>query len=297
METFQIDYDKLDVEAIMARIRQRVREKKEVLYTEQDLKKLGGLQLPDPLPPKRKDPDRHKVPVPEVPKIDLKHRITERTKELQLDDIKDTDFVTEAMKCVGEWNVNITLEDLYKSHPNWKGKIIQGIRAVNRRLFKLVMNIDVLFPQFHRQAVINQTNVVVLHALVQEISQLSNELHRLSNHLTGRLDEINTGLTNAVSELDADLKKTRAEILRDQANDKNDFQRSINQVRDDIEQLEYKIGSLRGLIEGQRLQLEYVQARQRALEQMAVLKDEKPEEPKAKTTNIPKGRYRPRKTR
>ena len=298
MDTFQIDYDRLDVEAIMAQIRRRVREKKGLLYSDEDLEKLGGLELPKPTEPKPKDPDRDKLPLPEIPKIDVKRRITRRMQELQLDDIKDTDFVTEAMQCVGDWNINIAIDDLYRSHPGLKGKIIRAFRAVNRKLFKLVMNIDVLFPQFHRQAVINQTNVVLLHTLVQEISLLNNELQRLKNELEFKLDELNNNLVNSVAELDADLKKTRAEILRDMTQDKNDFQRNLNQQKDDLEKFEHrledKLGAIRGLVEGQKQQLEYIQARQRALEQLALLKEEKPEKQKQKTTDLPRGRYKPK---
>lgn len=297
MDTFEIDYDNLDVESIMTLIKQRIREKKEVLYSEEDLEHLGGLDLPSPTPPQRKDPERDRAPVPEVPEIDVKRRITERMQELSLDDIKDTDFVTEAMQCVGEWNIEISVEDLYRSHPGLKGKLIKAIRAINRRLFKLVMNIDVLFPQFHRQAVINQSNVVLLHTLVQEISQLNNHVRRIGHELNFRINELSDTAANAVSELDADLKKTRAEIVRDQTNDRNDLRRSFNQLRDDIDQLDYKIGALRGLIEGQRQQLDYMLARQQALEKLAVLKDEEKPGPAAKTTDITRGRYRPKKSK
>jgi len=292
MDTFRIDYERIDVEAIMAQIRQRVREKKEILYSDADLERLGGLELPPSSPPEPRDPDRDAVPLPEVPppppKRDAEERITQRARAIELDDIKDTDFVTEALRCVGDWNINITVNDLYRSTPGLKGRIIQAIRAVNRRLFKLVMNIDVLFPELHKQAILNQTYVVLLHTLVQELSLLNNKVDRLAPEVSNLQAE----LTRSVEELDADAKQTRAELIRDITNDRNDFNRGINQIREDMRRLEYKIDGLRGVIEGQRLQIEYVESRQRALEQLAVLRDEEQEAPGGKTTELPRGRYR-----
>lgn len=69
MSTFRIDDDKLDGEAIEARIRQRVREKMGVIYTEAELERLANLKLPSPTPPKPKDPDRDRIDLPELPQI------------------------------------------------------------------------------------------------------------------------------------------------------------------------------------------------------------------------------------
>ena len=290
MDTFQIDYDKLDVEMIMARIRQRVREKKQAIYSDAELERLGGLELPSPVPPCPKDPDRDRVPVPEIPEFEVPERLARRMRETALDDIKDTGFVTEAMRCVGEWNININVDDLYRSsHRGLRGKIINAIRSVNRKLFKLVMNVDVLFPQLHRQAILNQTYVVLLHTLVQEISLLNNKIDRLGPELS----RLQAELTQSVEALDADIKRDRAESLRD----RNDLSCSVNQIVNDFEQLRYKVEGIKGLIEGQRHQLEYVQARQRALEQLAVLKEEKPEGPGRKAAEIPRGRYRPKESK
>ncbi len=291
MDTFRIDYDKIDVEAIMAQIRQRVREKKEVLYSEAELERLGGLELPPSSPPEPKDVERDALPLPEVPErrevARTEERIAERMKDVSLDDIKDEDFVTEALRCVGEWNIALSVEDLYRSSPGIKGKIIQGIRAINRRLFKMVMNIDVLFPQLHKQAILNQTYVVLLHTLVQELSLLNNKIDRLAPEVS----KLQAELTTSVESLDADLKQTRAELVRDIMSDKNDFSRGVNQLRNDIEKLEYKIDGLRGVIEGQKHQIEYLQSRQGALEQLAVLKDEESEAPARKTGELERGRY------
>jgi hypothetical protein len=291
MDTFRIDYDKIDVEAIMAQIRQRVREKKEVLYSDAELEHLGGLKLPPSAEPAAKDPDRDAVPLPSVPpKADgprVEERITDRLKEVKLDDIKDEDFVTEALRCVGDWNIAISIDDLYRSSPGLKGKIVRMVRSINRRLFKLVMNIDVLFPQLHKQAILNQTYVVLLHTLVQELSLLNNKIDRLAPEVSRLQGE----LTSSVQTLDADLKRTRAELIRDIVSDKNDFNRGINQVANEIEKLEFKIDGLRGAIEGQKHQIEYLQARQRALEELAVLKDEQPRNSRQKTTDLPRGRY------
>lgn len=291
MDTFRIDYDKVDVEAIMAQIRQRVREKKEVLYSDAELGHLGGLELPPSAPPQPKDVERDALPLPEVPPREAvppaAERIAERMKQISLDDIKDEDFVTEALRCVGDWNIALSIDDLYRSSPGLKGKIVQGFRAINRRLFKLVMNIDVIFPQLHKQAILNQTYVVLLHTLVQELSLLNNKIDRLAPEVS----KLQAELTSSVQSLDADLKHTRAELIRDITSDKNDFNRGDNQLRNDIEKLEYKIDGLRGVIEAQKHQIEYLQSRQQALEQLAVLKEGEPEAARRKTGDLERGRY------
>lgn len=315
MNTFKIDYEKLDVEAIMAQIRQRVDEKKGVVYTDDDLKNLGGLKLPSPVPPEKQNPDRDAVPVPEMPEHEepvlkeiarLDRIITRRMQQTSFQEVQDEDFVTEALQCVGDWNVNIALEDLYRSSPGAKGKVIKAIRSINRKLFKLVMNIDVLFPQFHRQAVLNQTYVQLFHTLVKEISNLFNRIVASERDIYQDLDSIQKQVHQVVSDnvrdlsaeiqnVDRDLKQTRGEILRDVAIDKNDILRSINQQNEVIEQLHYKVDNLRGLIEGQKQQIEYLSARQRSLEKLAVLKEDTPEaSAKRKSSDLEPGRYKPK---
>ena len=319
MDTFRIDYDKIDVEAIMAQIRQRVREKKEVLYSDAELARLGGVTLPPTTEPEKLDPERDSVAEPLEPEYaELPTRgprpgpvardIGERVRRLNLDDIKDTEFVTEALGCVGEWNIDIAVDDLYRtSKGGIKGAFLRLMRSINRRLFKLTMNIDALFPQLHKQSQLNQTYVVVLHSLVQEIShlaveyntvagvlnRLSGDFHRTRSELVDDINTVSADLRDAVGSiqsLDNDVKRVQFELQRDLSSSHNHLSREVNLLRDDFARLERKLDSLRGQVEGQRQQLEYVQARQRALEQLAVLRDEEPPAG-GKTSEIPRGRY------
>ena len=310
MDNFQIDYENLDVEAIMAQVRQRVKEKKGIVYQQADLDSLGSLELPSPKPPEKMKVEGYpeykpdieepiKAVAREIESLDL--LITERMKDTRFQEIQDEDFVTEALNCVGEWNINITREDLYRSTPGIKGKIISGIRSINRKLFKMVMNIDVLFPQFHRQAVLNQTYVQLFHTIVREMGNLFQEMnareemiaHDIKNisHLTGNINDINKEITN----IDYDLKKTRKEILEDMANDKNAFRAAITTQNEIIAELQYKIDALmplKGIIESQKQEIEYLKARQDSLEKLAVLKPQAEEEKKGrKSSDLEKGRY------
>lgn len=312
MDTFKIDYENLDVDAIMAQVRQRVNEKKGLLYSEADLANLGSLELPSPLPPERQDPDRDRIPVPDMPEIPppslrtiapLEQKIARSMRSTRFEDVQHDDFVTEALRCVGEWNINVSLEDLYKSSPSFKGKMVRRIRNINRKLFKLVMNIDVLFPQFHRQAILNQTYVQLFHTLVRELSDLLNRVVAGDRDLRTDLDNVHRDLHQLlrdnirdlsadIARVDADLKQTRGELMRDMANDKNDFMRAINSQDEVIKQLHYKVDNLRGLIEGQKQQIEYLTLRQRALEKLAVLREETKEEAPA-SGELEPGRYQP----
>ena len=317
-ETFKIDYENLDVEAVMAQIRQRVREKKGLVYSDAELEKLGGLKLPDPKKPVHKDPDRDRIEPPETPEgmdtiprnvLHLEELITRRMEAQTFEEIQDDDFVIEATRCVGDWNIDIHLEDLYKSSPGAKGKIIEAIRSINRKLFKFTMNIDVLFPEFHKQSMLNRTYVKLFHALVKEISAVPNrfaeneeelkQLHanihnlRLTNKQIHELITENVNyLAKDITQVDNDLKQTRAEIMQDFTNDRNHMMNNINQHSDDIKELQFKVDNLRGLIEGQRQQLEYMLARQKALESLAVLKEDDESEDIRKSSELKPGRYK-----
>jgi hypothetical protein len=165
------------------------------------------------------------------------------------------------------------------------------------------MNIDVLFPQFHRQAVLNQTYVQLFYTLVREISTLFNRIQASEKDIYQDIDTLQKEVHQVVSDnirdlsveiqnVDRDLKQSRSEILRDMANDKNDVLRTINDQNNTIEQLRYQVDNLRGLIEGQKQQIEYMLARQRALEKLAVLKDEEKQPPdRQKSSELKPGRY------
>lgn len=306
MDNFQIDYENLDVEAIMAQVRQRVKEKKGVVYQQADLDSLGGLELPSPKPPEKMKPVTYPEYSPEIKeKVEPIFReietldllITERMKDTRFQEIQDEDFVTEALNCVGEWNINITREDLYRSTPGVKGKIISGIRSINRKLFKMVMNIDVLFPQFHRQAVLNQTYVQLFHTMVGEMDKIlekivskdviAHDMNKFTDHIKD--------LYNEISKVDADLKNTHNELIRDMGHDKNDFRAALSSQNEIIAELQYKIDALmplKGIIESQKQEIEYLKARQDSLEKLAVLKPREGEAKKGrKSSDLEKGRY------
>lgn len=311
MDNFQIDYENLDVEAIMAQVRQRVKEKKGVVYQQADLDSLGGLELPSPKAPEKMEvkhyqeyhpdlPDPVRPVVREIQALDL--LITERMKDTRFQEIQDEDFVTEALNCVGEWNINITREDLYRSTPGFKGKIISGIRSINRKLFKMVMNIDVLFPQFHRQAVLNQTYVQLFHTLVQEMGNLFDKIvsKDVIDHDVRVLSERINNNMNEIANIDEDLKKTHNELVKDMAHDKNDFRAALTTQNAIIAELQFKIDNLmplKGIIESQKQEIEYLKARQDSLEKLAVLKDEDPADKKIrKSSDLEKGRYQKEKS-
>lgn len=417
MEGYKIDYDNLDVEALMTQIRKKVLEKKatsRATQSSQGIMKVSSGKVTDPKKSKSSKPDKgrparktkaaagkeklkredesgaplvfssqqEKIQQDQVETLeriddlertlsrfeDLEQRIVEKMRSTRFEDLQDDDFVTEALQCIGEWNISISIEDLYRSHPSLKGKIIRSIRGITSKLFKLVMNIDVLFPQFHKQAVLNQTYIILLHTLVQEISNLNNLLYdqkrdllydleslkrdlvqlrlekeqlllekdrireellqqyqiadQISKDLRDVRDELVDSVINVRDELvenmltdkrellqtfahdlsrleyklDTDLKRSWGELVRDMTSDKNDFRRSINSIDNDIQQIDYKLDGLKGLIEGQRQQIEYIQARQRALEKLAVLREEQ-KAAGQKTTEIQRGRYKSGKNR
>ena len=156
MEPFVIKDDKVNVAEIMEHIRQQIEKKKRVLYTEEELEDLAKAKL------------RSYIHSSEV----------------------RSSFAEELHALNAEWNISISLESLYKSHPNLYGRLIYRIRKLLRPVTRFFMNIDVLFPEFHKQSKLNLNYAHLLHNLILELTKLRLE----HDELKSRLDNLNERL-------------------------------------------------------------------------------------------------------
>ncbi len=156
METFTIKDDKINVEEIMEKIRQSIQKKKKTHYTDDDIEEIAKKKL---------------------------------ATFLHTSEVKSA-FTEELHRLKENWNVSISLESIYKSHPSLKGSIIYWLRKRLRPVTRLLFNLDVFFPEFHKQSKINLSFAHLLHNLIFELTKLKlehEELRKINENLIRRL--------------------------------------------------------------------------------------------------------------
>ena len=155
--TFEIEAKDVDVEAIMSAIRQRIAEKKNGLYTEEEIREIA---------------------------------------ERRLEVVQGAQDVTSALLADfrGEpqgWNFSFETETIYRSSRGVVGQVLQTIRRALRPLQKLFWNPNPMIAALSRQSDLNKYYVHLLHNLVLELTRLSLDVQDLKNRnlqLQGRLE-------------------------------------------------------------------------------------------------------------
>lgn len=149
MEPFVIKDDKVNVAEIMEHIRQQIEKKKRVLYSEKELEELAKTKL---------------------------------SSYIHSSEVKSS-FAEELQALKADWNISISLESLYKSHPNLYGRMIYRARKLLRPIVKFFMNIDALIAELHKQAKLNLNFAHLFHNLILEFTKLRLEHDDLKSHL------------------------------------------------------------------------------------------------------------------
>ncbi len=155
--TFEIEAKDVDVEAIMSAIRQRIAEKKNRLYTEEEIRQIA---------------------------------------ERRLEVVQGGQDVTSALLADfrGEpqgWNFSFETETIYRSSRGALGQVLQTIRRALRPVQKLFWNPNPMIAALSRQSDLNKYYVHLLHNLVLELTRLSLDVQDLKNRnlqLQGRLE-------------------------------------------------------------------------------------------------------------
>jgi hypothetical protein len=155
--TFEIRSDDVDVEAIMAGIRQRIEEKSKGLYTEAEVREIADHRLDAVL-------DAH--------------------------DFK-SDFIEDFRAAPAQWNFEFSAETVYWSSRGALGRVLGFVRRVLRPVQKLFWNPNPMISALSRQSDLNAYYVHLLHNLAVEITKLNLETQDLRNRvlqLQGRLE-------------------------------------------------------------------------------------------------------------
>lgn len=155
--TFEIKSGDVNVEDVMRRIRQRIEQKKQGLYTEEEIREIAGHRLDAVL-------EAHDFSV---------------------------DFLRDFRAAPARWNFAFGTETLYRSSRGPVGRVLETIRRALRPVQKLFWNPNPMIAALSRQSDLNQYYVHLLHNLALEITRLNLEVQDLKNRnlqLQGRVE-------------------------------------------------------------------------------------------------------------
>jgi hypothetical protein len=155
--TFEIKSADVDVEAIMRSIRKRIEEKKQGLYTEDEIREIASHRLDAVL-------DAHDF---------------------------NSDFITDFRSQPARWNFQFGADEVYRSSRGALGRALEAIRRLLRPVQKLFWNPNPMIAALSRQSDLNAYYVHLLHNLAVEVTKLNLEVQDLKNRnlqLQGRLE-------------------------------------------------------------------------------------------------------------
>jgi len=155
--TFEIKSGDVDVDAIMRLIRKRIEEKKQGLYTDEEIREIAEHRLDAVL-------DAHEF---------------------------NSDFIADLRSQQGRWNYTFGPETIYRSSHGGVGQLLEKLRGLLKPVQKLFWNPNPMISALSRQADLNSYYVHLLHNLAVEVTKLNLELQDLKNRnlqLQGRLE-------------------------------------------------------------------------------------------------------------
>jgi hypothetical protein len=155
--TFEITSPDVDVEEIMRAIRKRIDEKKQRLYTDDEIREIAERRLDAVL-------DAH---------------------DFGSDLIKDFRAHPE------RWNFSFEAETLYRSSRGFVGTVLRALRGALKPVQKLFWNPNPLIAALSRQSDLNKYYVHLLHNLAVEVTRQNLELQELKNRslqMQGRIE-------------------------------------------------------------------------------------------------------------
>jgi hypothetical protein len=155
--SFEIKSADVNVEEIMRSIRKRIEEKKQGLYTDEEIQAIADHRLDAVL-------DAHEF---------------------------NSDFIKDFRAEPGRWNFAFQPETLYASSRGGVGAVLQTLRRLLRPVQKLFWNPNPMIAALSRQSDLNSYYVHLLHNLAVEVTKLNLEVQDLKNRnlqLQGRLE-------------------------------------------------------------------------------------------------------------
>jgi hypothetical protein len=155
--SFEITSPDVDVQEIMRAIRKRIDEKKQRLYTEDEIREIAERRLDGVL-------DAH--------------------------DFR-SDLIADFRAHPERWNFSFEAETLYRSSRGLVGRLLRTLRGVLQPVQKLFWNPNPLIAALSRQSELNKYFVHLLHNLAVEVTRQNLELQDLKNRnlqLQGRVE-------------------------------------------------------------------------------------------------------------
>ncbi|MBN2370196.1 MAG: hypothetical protein JXO72_06890 [Vicinamibacteria bacterium] len=153
--SFEIQSTDVDVEEIMRLIRKRIEEKRQGLYTDEEIREIAEHRLDAVL-------DAHEF------NSDL------------IDDFRSS-----------RWNFRFDPRTIYESSRGVVGRLLESTRGLLRPVQKLFWNPNPMIAALSRQSDLNAFYIQIFHNLVQEVTKLNLEVQNLKNRvleLQGRLE-------------------------------------------------------------------------------------------------------------
>jgi hypothetical protein len=155
--SFEIRSDEVDVEQIMRQVRARIEEKRQGLYTDEELEEIARRRLDAVL-------DAHEF---------------------------NSDLISDFRSEPARWNYQFSAETVYRSSRGVVGQILERIRRVLRPVQKLFWNPNPMISALSRQADLNRYYVHLFHSMASELTKLNLEVQGQKNRvleLQARLD-------------------------------------------------------------------------------------------------------------
>jgi hypothetical protein len=155
--SFEITSPDVDVEEIMRAIRKRIDEKKQKLYSDDEIREIADRRLDAVL-------DAHDF---------------------------NSDLIADFRTHPERWNFAFDAETLYRSSRGLVGTVLRGLRGALRPVQKLFWNPNPLISALSRQSELNKYYVHLLHNLAVEVTRQNLELQDLKNRnlqLQGRME-------------------------------------------------------------------------------------------------------------
>jgi hypothetical protein len=155
--SFEITSPDVDVEEIMRAIRKRIDEKKQRLYTDDEIREIAERRLDAVL-------DAHDF---------------------------NSDLIADFRAHPERWNFSFEAETLYRSSRGFVGTLLRALRGALKPVQKLFWNPNPLISALSRQSDLNKYYVHLLHNLALEVTRQNLELQELKNRslqLQGRVE-------------------------------------------------------------------------------------------------------------
>jgi hypothetical protein len=155
--SFEIKGDTVSVDEIMRSIRKRIEEKRQTLYTDEEIRHIAEHRLDAVL-------DAHDF---------------------------NSDFISDFRSEPMRWNYQFSPETLYRSSRGAVGQVLEKVRRLLKPIQKLFWNPNPMIAALSRQSDLNSYYIHLMHNMAVEMTKLNLEVQDLKNRvlqLQGRLE-------------------------------------------------------------------------------------------------------------